>query len=285
MKFAVFTAMLPEYSPEEAVALLHKHGYDGVEWRVAAVDRGRIEEKPSFWGNNRCTVDVGSTDGHLERLRRLTDEAGLAVPNLGCYLKVGDLAAAERDMRIAVKLGAPSIRIAVPGYNRTRPYGELLAEARAYLEGVQELAGRYGVKGLVEMHMNFIAPSAGLARRLVDGFDPARIGVIFDPGNMVYEGYEQYRMGLEVLGDYLAHVHIKNAVWERAVSPEGAPAGRTAWRTVSAPMREGFADWAQVIADLKSVGYDGWLSFEDFSLSAPSEELLAQNLDYIKSLL
>jgi sugar phosphate isomerase/epimerase len=50
-------------------------------------------------------------------------------------------------------------------------------------------------------------------------------------------------------------------------------------------MREGFANWPQVIADLKSIGYDGWLSFEDFSLSAPTEELLADNIAYIKSLL
>lgn len=283
MKFAVFTVMLPEYKPEETVALLKKHGYDGVEWRVTAIDRSRLEEKPSFWGNNLCTVDVDSTDEQLARLRRLTDEAGLGVPNLGCYLKVGDLAAVERDMQIAQKLGSPSIRIAMPWYNRTRPYGELFAEARTYMEGVQELSGRYGIKGLVEMHMNFIAPSAGLARRLVEGFDPQRIGVIFDPGNMVYEGFEQYRMGLEVLGEYLAHVHIKNAVWERVPNPADALAPK--WRAVSAPTSEGVANWAQVIADLKSVGYDGWFSFEDFSLSAPTEELLKQNLDYIKSLI
>jgi sugar phosphate isomerase/epimerase len=151
------------------------------------------------------------------------------------------------------------------------------------MERVQELGGRFGIKALIEMHMNMIAPSAGLARRLVEGFDPERIGVIFDPGNMVYEGYEQYRMGLEVLGEYLAHVHVKNAVWER--NPNQKNATDPAWRTVSAPMREGFANWPQVIADLKSVGYDGWLSFEDFSQSAPTEELLADNIAYIKSLL
>lgn len=283
MKFAVFTAMLPEYAPEEALALLKKHGYDGVEWRVSAIDRSRKEEKPSFWGNNLCTVDIESSEERLLELKALTDKAELTVPNLGCYLRVGDLQAVERDMRIAQTLGAPSIRIAVPGYNRTRPYGELFAEARAYMEGVQELAGRYGIQGLVEMHMNFIAPSAGLARRLVEGFDPKRIGVIFDPGNMVYEGYEQYRMGLEVLGEYLAHVHIKNAVWER--SPNSGEAKAPRWRTVSAPMSEGFAHWPQVIDDLKSVGYDGWLSFEDFSMSAPTEELLHHNLAYIQSLL
>ncbi|TMV52970.1 sugar phosphate isomerase/epimerase [Paenibacillus mesophilus] len=283
MKFAVFTVMMPEYTPEDTITALKKHGYDGIEWRVTGIDVGRLQEKPSFWGNNLSTVDAGSPEERLLALKRLADEAGLAVPNLGCYLKVGDLAAVERDMRTAKLLGAPSIRIGVPGYNRSRTYGDLFMETRAYMEGVQELGGRYGIQALIEMHMNMIAPSAGLARRLVEGFDPARIGVIFDPGNMVYEGYEQYRMGLEVLGEYLAHVHVKNAVWEP--NPNRKSATDPAWRTVSAPMQEGFANWPQVIADLKSVGYDGWLSFEDFSQSAPTDDLLADNIAYIKSLL
>jgi sugar phosphate isomerase/epimerase len=33
MKFAVFTVMLPDLSPEEAVKALARAGYDGVEWR------------------------------------------------------------------------------------------------------------------------------------------------------------------------------------------------------------------------------------------------------------
>lgn len=283
MKFAVFTVMMPEYTPEDTVSALRKYGYDGIEWRVARIDQARLQDKPSFWGNNLSTVDAESSEERLLQLKRLADEAGLAVPNLGCYLKVDDLAAVERDMRTANLLGAPSIRIGVPGYNRTKTYGELYKETRTYMEGVQELGASYGVKALVEMHMNMIAPSAGLARRLVEGFDPERIGVIFDPGNMVYEGYEQYRMGLEVLNEYLAHVHVKNAIWEPNPNRNGI--ADPAWRTVSAPMREGFANWPQVIADLKSIGYDGWLSFEDFSLSAPTGELLADNIAYIKSLL
>ncbi|MDF2657930.1 MAG: xylose isomerase [Paenibacillus sp.] len=283
LKFAVFTVMMPEYTVENTVSALSRHGYDGVEWRVAPIDPGKLQEKPSFWGNNHSTIHVDSSEQELLAVKRLMDDAGLACVNLGCYLKVGDLAAVERDMRTAKLLGAPSIRVAVPGYNRTRAYDDLFKEGRAYLEGVQELAGQYGVQGLIEMHMNFIAPSAGLARRLVEGLDPARIGVIYDPGNMVYEGYEQYRMGLELLDEYLAHVHIKNAWPER--NPDRKTENDPLWRTVSAPIHEGCANWRQVIGDLKSVGYDGWVSFEDFSQSAPTEQLLADNIAYIKSLL
>ena len=283
MKFAVFTVMVPELNPEETVAALKRHGYDGVEWRVTSPDPARRNEKPSYWGNNRSTVPVDATEAELKEIRRMTEEAGLEVPNLGCYLPFGDLAVAERGMEIAKLLGSKAIRVAVPGYNRTKTYPELFREARAYLEGVERLCGIYGVKGLIEIHMGNIASSASLARRLVEGFDSARIGVIYDPGNMVYEGYEQYRMGLQLLGEYLAHVHVKNAYWIR--NPDRKSDLDPQWKAVSAPMRDGIVHWKQVLDDLKSVGYDGWLSFEDFSGSRPTDELLADNLAYIKSLL
>ena len=34
MKYAIFTASTPEWTPEEAVTELKAAGYDGVEWRV-----------------------------------------------------------------------------------------------------------------------------------------------------------------------------------------------------------------------------------------------------------
>jgi len=49
----------------------------------------------------------------------------------------------------------------------------------------------------------------------VSDFDLRYIGIIYDLGNMVHEGYENYKLGLELLGDYLSYVHVKNAVWNR----------------------------------------------------------------------
>ncbi|HXV98275.1 MAG TPA: sugar phosphate isomerase/epimerase, partial [Anaerolineae bacterium] len=44
MKFGVFTVMLPDLTPEEAVQAIKASGYDGVEWRVApTLSEGRAE--------------------------------------------------------------------------------------------------------------------------------------------------------------------------------------------------------------------------------------------------
>ncbi|MGO4537255.1 sugar phosphate isomerase/epimerase family protein [Paenibacillus sp. 2TAB19] len=288
MKFSVFTVMLPDCSQQRTLELLRANGYDGVEWRYTKTDPARREEAPSFWGNNLSTVETDTSEAELLELKQLTEAAGLVVPNVAAYIGSGDLAATENAMRAAKLLGAPSIRIGVPNYDGKRTYQELYAEARTYLQEAESLSRTYGVKGLIEVHHGNIAPSASLARRLVDGFDANHIGVIYDPGNMVHEGFENYQMGLEVLGEYLGHVHVKNAVWQRtdaALPTIGSGEHGRIWQASWSAVTAGAVHWPQVIAALRAVGYDSWLSFEDFSGSADSETLLRDNLAYIRSLL
>lgn len=95
MKLGVFTVMLPDLTPEEAARALRETGYDGVEWRVKGTPEALRGDVPSFWGNNRCTLEP--TPAEAERARRLAAEAGLAIPNLGTYLEVGDLEATRNN--------------------------------------------------------------------------------------------------------------------------------------------------------------------------------------------
>lgn len=282
MKLSVYTVMTPDLTPEELVSALTEYGYDGVEWRWKETPAEAEKEKPSFWRNNRCTISPAATAGEIAGLRRLTRRYGLSTVGVIPYLTAGDLEGTERVMQAAAMLGAPQIRVGVPPYENGADYHERFEQAVAYLAGVEKLAEKYGVKGLVETHHQTIAPSAGLAYRLVSRFDPAYIGVIFDPGNMVHEGYERYRMGLELLGPYLAHVHVKNAAWKPGNRRGG---GTMTWCTSWCGIAEGVVDWKQVLHDLKAVGYEGYLSMEDFSEGRSSRAVLKQNAEYIRSLL
>jgi sugar phosphate isomerase/epimerase len=97
--------------------------------------------------------------------------------------------------------------------------------------------------------------------------------VLYDPGNLVHEGFEQYRMGLELLGPYLAHVHVKNAGWLPATNSTG-PMDPASWRCAWQPVANGIVPWKLVLADLKAVGYQGAFGIEDFSNAYSSAELL-----------
>ena len=100
----------------------------------------------------------------------------------------------------------------------------------------------YAVKPVVETHFGTIAPSAALALRLVEHFSPQRIGVNFDPANMIIEGRESWQLGLELLGPYLDYVLAKNISWVK----EG-----DRWRWQFASMEDGQVDWLEVARALR----------------------------------
>lgn len=282
MKFSVFTVMTPDLTPQELVEELVECGIDGVEWRCKETPEELKQEPPSFWGNNMCTLDPNASDAELDAWLKMTKDRGIEVTSVTPYLTCGDIAATERVLYIARRLGAKFIRLGVPHYHRSTDYSTLFSKAIRYLEQASELCKQYGVKGLIETHHVTIAPSASLAYRLVERFDPDTVGVLFDPGNMVHEGYENYRMGLELLGPYLAHVHVKNA---KCAAGDRRDDGSLAWQMSWTGVADGIVDWKQVITDLKAVGYDGMLGLEDFSLTYPSRAALRENVHFIRSLL
>lgn len=273
MKLGVFTVMLPDLTPEEAATELRAAGYGGVEWRVTTAPAARRNEAPSFWGNNRCTLEPTPEDA--ARGARLARDAGLELVGLTTYLQVGELDATENALHLAKLAGAPHIRVG--SGSPEEGYHAAFGRATAYLREVERLARHYGVKALVETHHKTITPSASLAHRLVSPFNPEHVGVLYDPGNLVFEGFEDYRMGLELLGPHLAHVHLKNA---RLVRGENG-----VWRPEWSPLEDGAVDFHGLLGALREVGYDGWLVTEDFSAARPSREALRHNLSFVRALL
>jgi sugar phosphate isomerase/epimerase len=277
VKLSVFTVAVPDLAPEELCEAAAAAGIDGLEWRCKETPEELRKEKPSYWGNNLCTISPNAAEEEISRFERAAAAHGRKVLALTPYLSCGDVEGTERVFRLAKRLGASMVRVGVPGYNRSRNYNDLFEEAVAYLNEVEPLARDYGVKALLETHHVTIAPSASLAHRLVSRYNPDQIGVLYDPGNMVFEGFENYRMGMELLGPYLAHVHVKNAGWKPASDQPNTPQAEgtggaetdplepAVWSCGWRPVASGIVPWKQVLADLRAVGYDGWFGVEDFS--------------------
>jgi sugar phosphate isomerase/epimerase len=179
-------------------------------------------------------------------------------------------------------MGVPMFRIMPPWFEGPTNYVELCRKTAAELKKVEAVCLDLGLRVLLEIHMRNIIPSASAAYRIVSDLDPRAVGIIYDPGNMIYEGMERWLLGMQLLGPYLAHVHVKNAKWEIA---KGEPDGNLVWRPTWATLRGGMVNWREVIADLQAVGYRGYLSFEDFSTELPTLEKLADDLALLKSYL
>ncbi len=278
-KYGVFTVMTPEFAPEEIVKKLSQAGYDGVEWRVVTV-LDKKEKEVSFWGNNKCSFSLQTLDEKASYIKEITEKENLKICNLATYLKANEFEKIERAMQIAKIMACPQIRVNAPAYERGLNYNNLFEETKKNLEKVEKLACKYGIKALLELHMGNIIPSASAAYRLVSPFDPCCIGVIYDPGNMIWEGYENWQMGMQLLGEYLAHIHIKNASWVLEKKNEN---GVFFWKPVWSRLKEGVVNWRDIMDALKAVNYEGYLCFEDFS-DISTENKLVKNIQYLKSL-
>lgn len=275
MRLGYFTVGLPEYTPEQAVELLRDAGYEGIEWRVTEQSPS-ADGKPGFWAGNNCTWSLNSFEQDAPRIRELSAAAGLEIPNIGTYVTCDQLDLVEQAMRGCIAVGSPQLRVNVSRYNPQESYLIARDRSRANYREVAALAKHYGVRAIIEIHHGSLIPSASAAAAFLAGFDPRYVGAIHDAGNMVYEGYEDYRMGFELLGPYLAHIHLKNAKWEQH---------NGTWRVTWAPFRTGVVDMAALINTIKQIGYDGWITFEDFSTEQSTAERVVDNLAYVKSLI
>ena len=263
MRFSVTTVITKEWGVEQTIEKLAEIGYDGVEWRVST----------------GCSLSNESVVARAEELRDLCHQAHLTICALAANIDMGNEALLREMFGAAKAMGSPTARVATARYDGSAHYTTLFNQCRQWMKTVVGVAIETGVRATVELHGGTIVPSASAARRLVDGFPPEHLGVIFDPGNQVREGMENWQLGIEVLGDYLALVHSKNCKWVQADQD-----GKRVWTTESVPSPDGIADWAAILAYLQKIGYQGFVSCEDFT-PRPVEQKLRDELAYMKSLL
>jgi len=75
------------------------------------------------------------------------------------------------------------------------------------------IAKEAGVTLVVETGNNAVITTAALARRLIDELGSSRLKLLWDPCNSLYYTEKTYPDGYEAIrGDYLGHIHIKDAL-------------------------------------------------------------------------
>lgn len=249
MKLGVYSIVLPDYRRDDAAQLVSQIGYSGIEWTVGYEDR-------VFDSGEQWHVSLENIEEDAPRAKEVAHRHGLEIPSLGTSSDTGDFEKIERLMKAAVAMGAPMLRIGSAGYDGSTHYEELRERVTDNYRTIESMAADHGVKALIEIHANTICPSASATMRILEHFDPAHVGAILDPGNMVIEGMEKWRMGIEILGPYLAHVHAKNMKWVQDAE------GQWSWENAS--LEGGLADFEAIIAALAEYDYDGYIDLEDF---------------------
>jgi sugar phosphate isomerase/epimerase len=270
MRFGVATVCLPDLDVAACIESVAAAGLAGIEWRVAPRPDplDAVPAHPYLAAGHRATIPLETEAAAAAG--QATRAAGLEVIGLSPYVETGDSAMLRLSCEMAVAAGTKQIRLQAPRTARTgKPYHVLFDETVAFFVEVERAARAAGIRALLEIHHNTICPSASLAHRVVSRFDPVHIGVIYDLGNFVFEGYEAHEIALDLLDGYLGHVHLKNAAHFRA--PGGG------WKPGWTPLEDGEVNIPQVLALLAARGYDGWVSLEDMSLDRTPAQTLRHN--------
>lgn len=287
VKFGVFSVSMPEYGIEESVALLKELGYQGVEWRVAEMPEKEpetIDFEQRYWVYNKSTLELRDIENEAKKAKQLCDEAGLEIFGLTTYLAVGEREKLQTVLKAAKAIGCHQVRAGLVPYNPAKadkPYPELFAQLREDLKALENDLKENDVKLVLEIHMDTMIASPSAAYRALEGLDAHYYGLIFDPGNMVNEGFEEYQKSFELLGDYIAHVHIKNGILELDGEDE---LGACKWKRTWTPLKKGMANLKKLFEVMYQKGYDGTVSIEDFSNAEDTKGKLTHNIAYLHRL-
>jgi sugar phosphate isomerase/epimerase len=284
MKYSATTVLMPELTMAEQAAMLSRLGFDGVELRVRRVsDELRAKAEPSNWGYHVNDVTPENFAEKSGEINQILADHGLSFVGIAANAPCTDLEQIKHLVEGAVKCGSPMLRVgASSGFKAdgNQNYWEIYGETVAGFARVLELTKGTGIKLLIEMHGNTIHPSASLAYRIASNFSPEDVGVIYDPQNMVRDGYETIALALQLLGPYLAHCHLGA---HRPAASETNDKGTVQWKWDRCGLAEGLFDIPTMLQQFEKVGYEGFISIEDFG-GLPVEEKLTQAITYLKSL-
>ncbi len=286
MKLSCTTVMLPRWTLEETFDKLADHGYEGVELRCR-YNPAKTSDTPSsrsFWGPHQCDIDPDNIVTRSSEIRDAAARTGVRVVALAPQCRLGEDEHFGKLLAGAVAIdpdAPPMIRVQALPYDRNQPYSPQFDAARAGFAEIAEAAGKDGVRILYEIHAGTLAVTASRTLELLRDFDPTTIGAIYDVPNMVVTGLEDTRMGLELLGPYLAHCHIGN---RKPVGEADASDESIEWKWEFCGLNEGLAPIAQIIDDLKAIDYGAYLSLEDFG-PGDDEEKIREQGSYLRRLM
>lgn len=239
MQYVFFTKTMKALSVPQMMDALKAMGADGADLCV----------------RDGYAVNPSNARAELPRAVEQFKRAGLTIPMVSGPTGLHDPAdpVAETLFAACHDAGVPYLK---PGYWVFRPgdFEPQLAAARKELGGWQDLARRHGVKCCIHTHSgNYLTVNAAASLLVLDGSDPAAIGMYLDPGHLALNG-EPLTMALTMAGKRLSIVAIKDLMWERV--------GGDAVRKVRCkPLGEGFVNWRELMRYLISTQYAGPLTF------------------------
>ena len=236
----------------DAVADIAAVGYEGVE---------------IFDGN---LMDYAGRPGEL---RSLVGDSGLEL--VGVYtganfvydeIRRDEMHKVRSVVELAAAVGAGTLVVGGGARRSGATPDTDYARLAAALDEVTDLAEEHGMQACYHPHLTTIVETPDELARLMPH---TRIGFCPDTGHLAAGGGDPAAL-IRQYPDRIRHVHLKDAVLE--------PLSFT-------PLGEGELDFADVMAALGEVGYDGWLTVELDEYAGHPREAAEKSKPYLDHLI
>lgn len=254
--FSVFTKPWRTMPLPELARLVQRLGFDAIELPI----------RPGF------QVEPEHIAQDLPAAARLFDDHGVAIASVATAPTRAAIAACG-------EVGIPRIRVMaeIDGDGYMASVTRLRAAYEALMPHLRDAAVQLGVQN---HYGGYVSNAMGL-RHLLDGFDPAHVGAVWDAAHNALNG-EDAAHAVEIIWPHLCMVNLKNAFWRRVAGPE---AEDVTWAPYWTSGRQGLASWPKVAELLRQRQYAGVVCLTaEYSDEAATERLIAEDLAFARSL-
>ena len=276
IKFSGHTMGAPKCDIYQVIDLFKAIGYDGIEVRVA--EDGQI---------NSETL----TDDEAKKIYAAAQAKGMEFSCLTSYyqnfVKMEEredvIKNLKRVIEIAAILHCPLVRV----YGGVEPFsqpGTWFNDCwTRTVDGIRrtaEYAAKFGVKICIETHIGSLTMSVRDVVRLIEDVNMANVGMLLDYAWVELAGVETGAEAIRKAARHIFHVHIKD--WKLE--------SRIPLKKKSCLMGEGTVRWEEALAELRKIGYTGYVSDEYekywYPQELPEPEVgMKHNLEYAKKYL
>jgi sugar phosphate isomerase/epimerase len=275
MQLGFVSAILPDLSLEEVAAFAAEADFACVE--LMCWPKGKAERR--YAGVTH--VDVADfTEEEAARVRRIMDEAGVAISGLGYYpnpLDPDEQAAdvyiehIQKVIRASAMLGVGRMNTFI-GRDWTRSVEDNWVRFKAIWPPIIKYAESQGVRiGIENCPMYFtadewpggknLATTPAIWRRMFAEIPSDYFGLNYDPSHMVWQQMD-YLKPLREFGDKLFHIHAKDVRmdWDK-LDDVGIMAHPLEYHTPKLPGL-GEVNWGKFLSELGDAGYNGPVCIE-----------------------
>jgi sugar phosphate isomerase/epimerase len=249
LELGVFSGALRDWQPEQIASAASAVGLDTLEWEVGAGDRAHIS--------------LGSFERDAGHCAQVSQGAGLSICGICGDDSLSILSYEDVSSLVSASTaaGVAQARMYAPAPVRDTSIRAQLDALREALRGYEPLLQASGTTLLIELSQETLIPSPELFLRVCGDLSPDRYAILYDPSNMLSEGNLEPRFAIDLMGEYLKSVHVKN---ERFVE------GASGWSSQIAEIDRGLVDWRALFRELELADYTGAVVIDH--LSGPTDE-------------